>query len=407
MGASGSKNSATVSKTNMEFVLDEGVKKNIDQLQTYVSQFNDNNVDQLMNVVKKFPLRLKDKNGNENPYDFGKIEQFVQQFHTDLLKHIQKNNANLSRDEISEKMKEKVKDKKNLPDYLKGIYTDNLEPFKQEILKNDVVSKDAKLKSNIESILNNITGLKSKYRYFEYQYIQLNLFLIIFIQHTFHTLDKFIGTVMSYTVNQNNERSDSIRKLVDLLINIMNQANLQLDQENFDAIDNMMNLVESEIKKKQGSLQKAIDNARVEAMDEMIRNLVNAEEYMKRSATGAVEESSTMDDSYGTPSNGFLFGDRNKSSRDIFGLDRSNSQSSNSQSSNSPFGYNPNQKQSNSSVDDLPFGSSQSRPVGFGLLPPQNYGLNATKPNGQQGGFLKGHSLLPQQFYKLANSSAK
>lgn len=332
---------------SMEIVLDKGVKQQIDKLSEYVSYFNSNDVTPLIKVIDDYKMNLETSTGKH--YDLNNVKTFVGKFHQELLEKISKDFPDINEQEKQAKLSEKLRDK-SLPDYLRNIYDNKLGDLRTEILKSPLVQKDSKMTTNIERIFTDITGIKSKYKYFEYRYIQLNLFLIVFIQHTFNTMDKFINSVLAYTVQRDTFRNDALRKLIDLLLQIMRQAELDIDQKDFESIEALMSVVEGSIKDKQVKLNQAVEKARVEALDEMLKLVMAHHDVF----------SDRIADDFGSPdtSNAFVqqYGTPNKLSRP-------------------------------------PTGPSSLRP-------------NAPRPSSQMGdemfgGFLRDHSRLPQAFYEI------
>lgn len=345
MGGSTSKpdDDSNTNPLSMEIVLDKGVKQQIDKLSEYVSIFNSNDVKPLLQVIKDYKMNLETSTGRS--YDLNNIDKFVTKFHKELLDKITKDYPTLSDQEKQIKVSEKLKDK-GLSQYLSSIYDDKIVDWKEDILKNPIVKKDAQMSSSIQNLFSDITGLKSKYRYFEYRYIQLNLFLMVFIQHTYFTMDKFINTVLAYTVNRDKDREDSVRELINLLLRIMKEAELNIDQKDFETIDQLMSVVEKQVKDKQLKLGDAVEQARVGALDEMLQIVM---------ANHDVFSQQTVDD----------FGDSQHTIR-------------NSNRQKTPFekeGFDEEFRQ-----DDIDNSRGSFR---------------------QYGGFVKDHSTFPQAFYEL------
>jgi hypothetical protein len=268
MGGQSSKSEENANVLSMEIVLDKGVKQQIDKLSEYVSLFNSNDVKPLLQVVKDYKINLETSTGKT--FDLNNIDTFVSKFHKELLDKISKDYPNLNESEKEAKVSEKLKDK-GLSEYLRTIYDGKLGDLREQILKNPLVTKDKQMASSIQNIFTDITGLKSKYKYFEYRYIQLNLFLIVFIQHTYSTMENFINSVLSYTVTRDEMRQDSLRELINLLLRIMREAELNIDQKDFETIDQLMSVIEKQIKDKQVTLESAVEQARVGALDEMLK----------------------------------------------------------------------------------------------------------------------------------------
>lgn len=344
-------NTGNTDKLSMEIVLDKGVKQQIDKLSEYVSMFNSNDVKPLLQVIDDYKINLETSTGKK--YQLNNVKTFVGKFHQELLDKIAKDFPTMSESEKQIKLGEKLKDKA-LPDYLKNIYDNKLSELRSEVMKSPIVIKDAKMTQSIDRIFTDITGLKSKYKYFEYKYIQLNLFLIVFIQHTYNTMDKFINTVLAYIVTRDTSRSDALRELINLLLEIMKQAELNIDQKDFESIEQLMSVVEGSIKEKQVSLGQAVEKARVEALDEMLKLVMTHHDMFSDKVAQNLETPPINDEFY----NNFT----------VRQPQASRSRSANVRTENTT------------------------------ILPPND----KRNPGPQQfGGFVRDHSRFPQAFYEL------
>lgn len=406
---------------DLRVVIDDGIKKKLTELGEYVSVFNSNDVKPLIKIVKDYKLNLETSTGQK--FNFENIDNSVSQFHYELLEKISADNENISAEEKDKKFHELLKNK-GLPDYLKNIYDSKLSKLKQRILEDPIVTKDSEMKNNINQILTDITGIKSKYKYFEYRYIQLNLFLIIFIQHTYSTMDNFIKTILAYTVNRDKMREDSLRDLINLLLRIMKEAELNITQKDFESIDNLMSVSETQIKKRQEQLDKAIDKARVGAIDEMLKLVMINHDIFSNNLSNNINsnvkstDKETIED-FEKKSNGQIdifrrlgnsekerikqeseMNEREKIKREIrekLIKDKYREQELRNRlalrrgQENNPFRR---QFQSN----------PLERPRMAGINLPRRPSTNPEQSNSQFGGFIRDNSLLPQSFYEISKN---
>lgn len=266
MGQTSSRGNASTSSSNgtknektLEIVVDQGVREQIKKLTGYVSSFNDNDVNSLLNVVKEYQNELN--KGSEQKYDLSKIEKFVGSFHKELLDQISKDNNTLSNAGKQSQLKEKLKNTSNLPDYLKSIYSESLTDVKEELFKSPVVQNDKEIKDGITNLFDDITGLKSKYKFFEYRYIQLNLFLIIFIQHTFTSVNTFVDSVLQYTTERDKNRQDNLTEIIKLLLKIMSDARINIEETDFDLLNKLTESTQQQLAQREKDLKDNLELA--------------------------------------------------------------------------------------------------------------------------------------------------
>jgi len=422
--------SAEKKNPNAEFkdltvVVDDGIKKKLTELGEYVSIFNSNDVKPLIKIVKDYKINLETSTGQR--FNFANIDNSVGQFHRELLEKISTDNENISAEEKDKKFSELLKSKA-LPDYLKNMYDVRLSKLKTKILEDPIVSKDTEMKNNIGQILTDITGIKSKYKYFEYRYIQLNLFLIIFIQHTYNTMDNFIKSILAYTVNRDKMREDSLRDLINLLLKIMKEAELNITQKDFESIDNLMSVSEMQIKKRQEQLDKAIEKARVGAIDEMLKLVMINHDIFSHKLTNNDSTKISSEETKGSEQNDILkkFGindsDRLKEEQKI--REQINEQRRKDYERREKEKRIEQQRRDllNRGVRQQPFFSNNeirninrldlprranTNPTDRNRRPYNNIDRNRRPYNTDEdtfdGGFIRDRSLLPQTFYEISN----
>ena len=244
-------------------VLDQEVRDQIDKLSKYIEYFNTSDLNSLFKVI--------DESGN-NYGDLKAVKAFVKEFYENLMKQISEENSNLSNSQKNDKLQAHLQDQK-LPEYIKTIYDKELNKLKEDVSNSTYIQNDSGAKKNLETIFTNISHLKSKYKYFEYKYIQLNLFMLVFIQHTFKTMEDFVSKVTKYIAEQDKTRSKTVSELINLLVKIMNQADLNIDKNDFNAINIMMASLEKEIKDKQNRVNSQVSKFATEASAQLLQGL--------------------------------------------------------------------------------------------------------------------------------------
>jgi hypothetical protein len=372
MGSQTNKPEEQKNDISMEIVLDKGVKQQIDKLSEYISLFNSNDVKPLLQVVKDYKINLETSTGKT--FDLNNIDTVLSKFHKELLNKISRDYPELNEQEKASKVSETLKDK-GLSEYLRTIYDDKLGVLKEQILKNPVVSKDTQVASSIQNIFTDITGLKSKYKYFEYRYIQLNLFLIVFIEHTYSTMENFINTVLSYTVTRDKMRQDSLKELINLLLRIMREAELDIDQKDFETIDQLMSVIKKQIKNKQVKLGEAVEKAKVGALDEMMK-LITANHNIYDDDSGSISKDA---------------GQKAVGQKAVGQKAATQNVSPNASLKNAVQTVSPDEIFLEDASQKLAAKNSQKLAA-----------KNSQKSDGQFGGFVRDHSRFPQAFYDLS-----
>jgi hypothetical protein len=248
------------------FILDSDVNDKVKKLNSYINDFNTNDTKTLLSVIKEFQEKTNKTSGTN--YNFDQIEQFILNFHQSLQKE-------LDSSEDNRKISDILNNDDSLKKYLDEMKTHKTDEIFKDIINNDTVKNNGALQTNIKNILNNINNMNVKHKFFEYKYIQINLFLIIFIQHTMSTMQDFIEKVTQYSLLRDAKKRDSIDELVKILLQLLNDSRVQLDPENFNVINNMVKTINSDINSNQKKLNDKINTIKDASFNEIVKFLYN------------------------------------------------------------------------------------------------------------------------------------
>lgn len=114
--------------------------------------------------------------------------------------------------------------------------------FRTEFMKNNTEMQDS-----IGSILNNVKDLRVKYKYFEYKYIEMNIFLILFVQKMFQAMDDFTQNVIAFNKLRDANRENIMKETLKMMVDIMKSSDIEMNPTDFDHIMNMMEQVRGKV----------------------------------------------------------------------------------------------------------------------------------------------------------------
>lgn len=248
------------------FILDTDVNDKVKKLNTYINDFNTNDTKTLLSVIKEFQEKTNKTSGTN--YNFDQIEQFILNFHQSLQKELDNSGDNRKINDI-------LNNDDSLKKYLNEMKTHKTDEIFKDIMNNDTVKGNGLLQTNIKNILDNINNMNIKHKFFEYKYIQINLFLIIFIQHTMSTMQDFIEKVTQYSLLRDAKKRDSVDSLVNVLLQMLNDSRVQLDPENFNIINNMMKTINTDISTNQKNLNSKINQIKESSFNDIVKFLYN------------------------------------------------------------------------------------------------------------------------------------
>jgi len=171
-------------------------------------------------------------------------------------------------------------DNTTLHNYMKPFTDDKLNELKKEIMdeaKTSIVN-DPVLQNNIGKFVDDIIRMNTDVRFLEYKYISLNVFMVALIRNIYDAFFQFMEDVKAYNEYRTKVQSASANKLVEKLINIMNNSKLEIDpakfgdiNSNLDALNNQINAWEQVLKEKEDDMQKNFRSVLAAAIDQVER----------------------------------------------------------------------------------------------------------------------------------------
>lgn len=336
------------------FMAPDNVVTKIRGLGEVVGHFNNNDTSSLEEFIDTYNKQVSQKEKIELGPE---IKQMMMTFHNQLLEVIDTQLVGASKEDKQQVLKAKIKDNKQLNEMLKLYYDQKLRDIELRVMNDEAVKGNKDIFSTVRTILNNVKSLKVKYKFFEYKYIQLNVFMIIFIQYVYNSMTKFIVDVIAYNQARDSIRQEMTNKIFKAMQDIMGSADINLKPEDANAINKMIFNLQEKIKKDQVEIQDLSGRLKNNSMGDLL--------------------------------NFVLSSDENLASHIMQGVDKYKQNKQFKQNMNPNLQYNQNQyNQNQNNYLKPPFIPNQQN---------QNQAINPT----QFGGFMRDFSLLPQAFYEL------
>ena len=191
MGANTSKTVEDSSLTDEKIVqeieskkvlLDKALVDNINNLNEILDQFNKNDTQGIVDKIKgmdNFKGKLPDS-------ILGKVGDV----HKTLLDSL---DSNLSYND----KKKQIETDKALATYIQKFVDKDLDTKMKDYLQNPFIQGDPIVARSMTDVTNSIKTIR-KYKYFEYKYVQMNMFLILFTDHVHNTIKKFIDETAAF-----------------------------------------------------------------------------------------------------------------------------------------------------------------------------------------------------------------
>jgi hypothetical protein len=132
---------------------------------------------------------------------------------------------------------------------------------------------------SLDKIIDSTKKLKVKYKFFEYKYIELNIFTILLIQHLYQTLDNFVVSILEFNKFRDANREKLLKDTLDVFMNIMTNAELQLSPDDFDNMNKLVVNIKDNIERK----NKDFDDRMKSMVDVATENLTGLLNVMSES----------------------------------------------------------------------------------------------------------------------------
>lgn len=142
-----------------------------------------------------------------------------------------------------------------------------------EFMQDPTIGKNPLIKNDIESLANSIKVIGTRYRYFEYKYIQLNLFVIGFVKHVYDTMGSFIESNMEYFEAREQYRTQLTVDFIKALKGVLETNDLIINDKELTDLNKLMNAMKEDVNEKRLETKEKIQqiaNANMKSIDEYV-----------------------------------------------------------------------------------------------------------------------------------------
>jgi hypothetical protein len=371
MGSSSSKSTPLPPSANIvsqdafnltpQFVAPDGILSKIKGLGEVIGYFNDNDTSSLTNFIDVYNQKVSSKDRIEIGPE---IKSTMLNFHNELLSVIdQQMGTNATETQKQEILKSKLKDNKALNEMLKMYYSKKLEDVETRVLGDEMVKNSTELSSTVKVILGNVKALKVKYKFFEYKYIQLNIFMIVFVQYVYNSMTKFIVDVIAYNQARDAIRQEMTRKIFKATQEILGASDVELKPQDAAAINKMISSLQERVQKDQKEIQDLSLRVKNNSMSDLLNFILSSDDALASHVMSSV-------DKYRQEKNIPLQSQSNPNPNQYPARQQGDQQKQNQPKPN----YQPQKQQAEQPIVNL---------------------------QSQNGGFVRDMSMMPQSFFKL------
>lgn len=95
---------------------------------------------------------------------------------------------------------------------------------------------DGKDIAEVKKILSDMTSATRKHEYFEYKYIEMNIFILLFVKKIYATMDGFVGNIMTFNKISEEQRKAQMNDFMKAIIELFKKETDVINPQNFDIL---------------------------------------------------------------------------------------------------------------------------------------------------------------------------
>jgi hypothetical protein len=257
--------------------LNQTLVNKLDVVRQIVKAYNDNDNKALLDLI----------GATQNQYSVAfpeNLTKYIKTFHEKILNNIESyssvltdeqkkalNLENKTPEETKAILKQEQMKRNNFYAFLNSIETKHNE---ENLAQLKGILKTEMPESEISPIFKDLISLRTKYKFFEYEYVNLNLFLILFIQNTLQSSYSIADKVVTILKERDEKHHKMLSDLIKLLLSIMSASDFNINPAEIDKINEMMKKAEETAGQKHDGLRKqiggAIENELVNVMNKAL-----------------------------------------------------------------------------------------------------------------------------------------
>lgn len=213
---------STTSNGNLPDIVNKDVIEKLQDLTKIISTYKKDNTQSLVDEIIQYDNLVKDDDKRiKLPQN---IINKIKTYHEKILKEL--------------------KDNKKPQEAINDYFKDDLEKFRQSMIQEEGIKDNKEVQNGLNDVLNNIKRIRTSSSFFEYKYVQMNIFMVYFIQKVYILLEKYTDDVVKYMILQNKQRHDVMMDFMQKIINLLgSEKNVGFsvdDQKQFmDMIDRL------------------------------------------------------------------------------------------------------------------------------------------------------------------------
>lgn len=205
---------------NLPTVPESEVVKNLNVMTQLLEKFKENDIKELQNVINENRIF---EQADLNDQSFVKIQTIISEYYKEFEKNL----------EPGVDLKTKTQFGK-FYEFLKEIETKDLKESREAVTNSELLKQNPNELESVNKIFDNIGIMKAKEKYFKYEYILTQLWLMAFLKKLNVTLMEFTEKTIELVEKNEKKRNEWAHLMLDKLLAIMASMSSDLNEQDFE-----------------------------------------------------------------------------------------------------------------------------------------------------------------------------
>lgn len=275
-----------------QLVIDEQTSKDLGKIISVIGSFKTDDYQELSRSIEGINENLKENKIVINP----KILEALKEHHRAILYHGFNDANKIERDKKADAILGNGVDYKKHLTNLADIDTDarikststyynrEFDESIEKIQKNPDIASNEAIQNSVMTVADTIKSMKARYKFFEYKYIQLNIFVIVLLQEVFSTMEAFHSNVLRYNKERDDLRIKATTQCFDIITNMLLSADISLTNDDDMKFTKALHNLEDSVKQQQGKLNEEISKLK----ETSTNRITNAAGSLMTAPTGPI-----------------------------------------------------------------------------------------------------------------------
>lgn len=113
---------------------------------------------------------------------------------------------------------------------------------------------DTGISQPLDAMFKTIKDLKVRYKFFEYKYVELNIFMILFVQYSYEAIQNFSTNVLAFNAVREENRKQIMQEIFSEMNKVMTGSDIQVREADYTALRGMMTRLQTQMTQKNNEM---------------------------------------------------------------------------------------------------------------------------------------------------------